>query len=185
MLPFCVFHHKISNLSQGLFAGLLLTGLAIAETQDPMQPRGGVFAPYAFEEPAPWKEGETLIPPFPKEENLIEVPMDPKSYRCLLDLESLSLGADQVTKYTAVIVSKSGARSIFYEGLRCDNGEYKTFAYGSNNTFQRVRDPTWKRAADAAGSVGQFRLVLRGTLCDDMRRPLSPQEMQDRLRHPR
>jgi len=152
-----------------------------AEVRDPMEPRGGTFMPPPLEEPAPWKEQAANLPPFPREEDLIEIPLERSEYRCLVDSRTLALGEDQVVRYTVVLASKMGARSIFFEGLRCGTGEYKTEAYGRDGIFQKAQAPLWRRLADMAGSLQRFRLELRTTLCDETGRPLLPADVVKHL----
>ena len=165
----------------------LWIGEALAEVHDPMEPRGGTFAPVPFEEPAPWKEQSMNLPPYPQEGNLVEFPMTAGDYRYLVDTQSLAVGTDRAVRYTVVVVSTSGARSVFHEALRCDTGEYETIAYGRGDSFQKMHDPAWHSSSDASVSsaMGRFRKGLGSTvLCDEASRPRTPAEMVKHLRYP-
>ncbi|CAK0745073.1 hypothetical protein CCP3SC1_140040 [Gammaproteobacteria bacterium] len=177
---------RLLELAFWLGCGSFCVGeFVFAGARDPMEPRGGTFVPPPIEEPAPWKEQTTDLPPFPQDEDLVELPLDRSDYRCLIDSRTLIVGKDQAVRYTAVLVSASGARSIFFEALRCDNGEYKTEAYGRSGSFQKASAPLWRRIDDiSTGSSRQFRLELRATLCDETHRPLTPTDMMKRLKYP-
>jgi hypothetical protein len=106
-----------------------------------------VATPENLEDPEPWKEGKAELPPFPEEENLIEFEVnDPSSsFRYFLDKSALSVGQDGVVRYILVITSKTGARNVFFEGMRCDANEYKTYAFGGGKgKLQPLRKPEWK-----------------------------------------
>ncbi len=161
-------------------------GAAMAEVLDPMQPRGGTYAPRPFEEPTPWKEQELGVPPFPVEGGLVRLPLEATDYQYFVDTQSLAVGADRAVRYTVVVASTGHARSVFHEALRCDTGEYKTIAYGRSDTFQKVRDPVWRSNSDAVGSssaMGRFRKEVRSTLCSESYQPLAPTEMIRRLQY--
>jgi hypothetical protein len=79
----------------------------------------------------PWKEMAASLPAYPKDENL--VPFNVSSAtpnRFMIDTASLSVGSDQVVRYTIVIESPRGARTVNFEGMRCDPAEYKIYAFG-------------------------------------------------------
>lgn len=87
------------------------------------------------------------LPPYPQDDNLQAVPIFARDtgFEYFVDLKSLSVDSDGVTRYTMVVKSPSGASNVFYEGVRCDAGEYKTYAYGSTaRTFQPLRKSEWQ-----------------------------------------
>ena len=95
-----------------------------------------------------WAEQATQLPPYPQQGNLLEFNVDrPGSrFRYYIDQTALSVGEDDnVIRYTLVIESDRGSRNIYYEGMRCDQREYKSYAYGGrNNTFTPIKTPDWK-----------------------------------------
>jgi hypothetical protein len=67
-----------------------------------------------------FKEDELKLPAFPDDAALIEFrPRGHSKNRFYVDRNSVSLGADWVVRYTAVIKSPSGVANVSYEGLRC------------------------------------------------------------------
>lgn len=116
-----------------------------------------------------WVEQNLKLPAYPQDETLLEFDVDrPDSrFRYFLDVSSLSIGKDDgIIRYTLVIESNQGSRNVFFEGMRCDSWDYKSYAYGGrDNTFKVVRVPTWKRVSNT-GAV-KFRYDLMNTyLCD-------------------
>ena len=61
-----------------------------------------------------WKEAESKLPPFPRDENLVDLRLDyPGSrFSYFLDSDSLKPGDDGVVRYTLVIRSTSGASNV-------------------------------------------------------------------------
>lgn len=103
-----------------MLAGCKTTGkeMAAEETEwiDP-------FAPKTF------KEAEAELPPLPKDADLIvfSVPST-GALQFAVDGKSVTVGQDNVVRYTVVISSQSGARNVTYEGIRCDVFERKLYA---------------------------------------------------------
>lgn len=96
-------------------------------------------------DPEDWKEGKVEIPPYPKNTDLVEFQVDKpsSSFHYYIDSKSLSIGEDGVIRYSLVIESKTGAKNISFEGMRCDEHEYNVYAYGSQGKFREVRNPKW------------------------------------------
>lgn len=100
------------------------------------------------EEIAEPEEEKLAIPPYPREENLIEVDVGRYGYpyRVFVDAASLSVGKDRVVRYTTVLRSPSGVDNVSYEGIRCPRSQFKRYAYGSGGEFYpATRTDEWKR----------------------------------------
>jgi len=93
-----------------------------------------------------WKEQGLVMPPYPQEDNLIEVDIERYDYpyRVFVDSGSLSVGEDRVVRYTVVLRSKSGVDNVSFEGVRCTSHQYKRYAYGSAGKFHAVPGAEWK-----------------------------------------
>lgn len=79
----------------------------------------------------PWEELVASLPAYPKNENLAAfIVSSATSNRFMIDTASISVGSDQVVRYTIVIESPRGARTINFEGMRCDPAEYKIYGFG-------------------------------------------------------
>jgi hypothetical protein len=72
-----------------------------------------------------------------------------------VDTASISVGKDRVVRYTVVIEATGGARNVSFEGLRCESGERRLYAYGHP-------DGTWSkaRARNAGWETIKFRSLL-------------------------
>lgn len=140
----------------------------------------------SFIESEPWKEGKAALPSYPREEDLLQVSVDDadagRTY--YLDAKSLSVGADGVTRYTVVIVSRTGAKNVLFEGIRCDTREYKTYAYGAlDNTLRALPEARWAPISGRGATV--YRQQFYGYyLCSPQRSPWNPEQVIQRVKHP-
>jgi len=114
-----------------------------------------------------WKESEVILPPYPDDRNLLPVPMNVNdTLKIYVDSKSISRGKDLVARFSLVVESPSGARSVFYDGLRCETRQYKTYAIGTaNHRFEPISDPQWRTIPRA--EINAFRDNLyRHYVCD-------------------
>lgn len=154
---------RLAAAAAALLFGLALYeggGKAAARQRGMPEDIGGVPVEKEF------KEDVLNLPAYPDDAALIE--FRPRGYsknRFYVDRNSVSLGADWVVRYTAVIKSPSGVANISYEGLRCKTSEYKVYAYGTRNgTWTNAREPKWQ---DVGSTTANFRYSLRvDYLCD-------------------
>jgi len=90
----------------------------------------------------PFKEDAVTFPAPPVDRDA--VPFDvaggrnESPLRFAIDPKSVSIGKDNVVRYTVLITSKTGARNVNYEGLRCDTAERRIYATLRNDTNQWV-----------------------------------------------
>lgn len=87
---------------------------------------------YDFDENAKtWQEIQAQLPPYPRAANLVEFTVSAAtSNRFYIDYDSLNVGEDGVVRYTVLIRSPSGAETVSFEGMRCETGERKLYAFG-------------------------------------------------------
>ncbi len=101
-----------------------------------------------FVEAPEWKEIGIKLPAYPKDGDLMDLHLDSPGNRLkyFMDEKSIAVSKqDYVVRYTMVIESARGTRNIFYEGIRCNVEEYKTYAFGSGKQKLRPsRKPEWK-----------------------------------------
>lgn len=119
---------------------------------------------HEFDQDKPWVEVAAQLPPYPKAENLIEFNVSSATRnRHFIDKESISVGADNVVRYTVVIEAAGGARNVSFEGLRCESGERRLYAYGH-------ADGTWSKAREAGWENIKLRSLLsyRKTLFEEL-----------------
>lgn len=93
-----------------------------------------------------WKESAITIPAYPRDANLLPIDVSSatsNSFR--IDTASLSVGKDDVVRYTVVIESPRGARTVNYEGLHCETSEFKIYAFGQpDGTWNENKYPSWE-----------------------------------------
>ena len=108
-----------------------------------------------------FKEAESKLPPLPKDEDLLQFEADAASpYRFFIDTHSLSIGTDGVVRYTLVVKTPGGATNISYEGMRCDLGQIKIYAYARGRVaWVRTRHPEWQEFRSQPS--GRYRRVLK------------------------
>jgi hypothetical protein len=89
-----------------------------------------------------WKEKSVTLPPWPKDSDLVEFHVEDSSpqFRQYIDGRHLSVGSDEVVRYTLVVQSRGGARNVSFEGLRCTpQGTFKIYAYGVDGRFEKTK----------------------------------------------
>lgn len=115
-----------------------------------------------------WQEQEIQIPAYPKDnDSWLPLAINSSAFRYYIDEKSLSVGdRDSVARYALIIESKQGARNVFYEGMRCDTREYKTYAHGTNDgPFYRMKSPVWRHVPPSGN--GRYRADLyQSFLCN-------------------
>jgi hypothetical protein len=131
-----------------------------------------------------WRESDVSLPMYPADDDLVDVPLSATdTFRFYIDRRSLSRGEDRVVRLTAVIQSPRGARSIFYDGIRCDTREYKTYAVGSSESRWRPnRDAQWQ-IIDARGLHGFRYQLYRYYVCDATNNPRAPAAILTAVAH--
>ena len=94
-----------------------------------------------------WQEQDLVIPPYPQEDGLVKIDIDRYDYPYTLfvDSNSVSVGDDDIIRYTAVLRSKSGVDNISFEGILCNRHQYKRYAYGNAGQFYPVPNSDWRR----------------------------------------
>ena len=99
-----------------------------------------------FEQDKPWVETAAQLPPYPKAENLIPFNVSSATRNhYFVDAASISVGADKVVRYTVVIDAAGGARNVSFEGMRCENGERRLYAYGHpDGSWSKARNSSWE-----------------------------------------
>lgn len=101
---------------------------------------------FEFDRDKPWSEIAVQLPPYPKPENLIPFSVSSATRnKHFIDAPSISVGEDQVVRYTVVVEAAGGARNVSFEGLRCESGEQRMYAYGHpEGTWSKARDANWE-----------------------------------------
>lgn len=167
-----------------IFFGRLLLSLALFAAIYPLHAKRDQYGTgpeyFDFDESKveKWKESEVILPAYPKDENLLAIPLlATDTLKIYVDRVSLSRGADRVARFSLVVESPSGARSVFYDGLRCETREYKTYAIGSpEHVFTPVKDAAWRRIPQPAMNAFRYHLY-RHYICDAHASARTPEEL--------
>ena len=170
-----------------LAACLLLAPLA-ATAQVPKESDPGIeqdMRGLNFPDRIEWEEGAVDLPAYPDDDDLVQLRVDnPRtSIEVFIDLASVTVGDDGVTRYTAVVTSPRGARNIIFEGLRCSDGTYRTYAFGDGRgAFGPLQQGEWRTVRGESGAYAYRRVLGQGVLCDQYRAARSPKEVEHQLR---
>ena len=99
---------------------------------------------------------------------MVELDLGPTARnRFFVDEASLSVGADRVVRYVAIILSPSGAKNVSFEGLRCDTYERRYYAFGrEDGSWSKARGNEWRRLrTDTVNGYAQT--LAREFFCPD------------------
>lgn len=140
---------------------------------------------YDASQDKPWQENAPSIPVFPQDRYLLPVSLSQAySFKVFVDEKSVTLLEDRVLRFSLVVESKSGARSIFYDGFRCETDEYKTYAVGSAvSTLQAVKKPSWQRIPNI-GSQGFRQELVKLYVCKPESQARAPTEFIQSIKYP-
>lgn len=164
------------RLWSAVILALLTNASAVMARDDADNPnRPDDLTPAEIAEPEeaekPWQEQQEALPIFPRAQDLIPVRADTgaEGYNYYIDVNSVSLSADEVLHYTMVIQSPAGASNIVYEGIRCATQEIKTVAYGTRGgRFARMVDPKWIYVLIRnQGPLGYRTTLVERYVCDE------------------
>lgn len=113
------------------------------------------------------EEGPLVLPAPPKPEDLLRYTVGAgTSMTFAIDTKSVSVGDDQIVRFSSVITSASGAINVSYEGIRCKTSERKLFATGrSDGRWNALPDAEWRRISSAGPNSYQATL-FREFFCD-------------------
>ncbi|WP_370454668.1 CNP1-like family protein [Herbaspirillum sp. SJZ099] len=106
------------------------------------------------DEEKPWQEIAVQLPPTPQEQNLAEFYLSPNAtMKAYVDLKSVSVGTDNVVRYTVVTKTEGGAVNVIYEGMRCETWEKKSYAFGHpDGKWSRSRRDKWQPIKDVGAN---------------------------------
>jgi hypothetical protein len=99
-----------------------------------------------FDEEKPWKEIEAQLPAYPKlEEALPFFVSAATDNQFFIDPKSISVGSDDVVRYTLIAKSPSGVLNVSFEGMRCRGHEKKSYAFGrADGAWSRNKYAKWE-----------------------------------------
>lgn len=161
------------------------TSTARDDADNPRKPDDLTPAEIAEPEESDTSRRDELIalPSFPRAEDLLPIRGDAADpdYNYYIDVNSVSLGADDVLRYTVIIQSSRGAGNIVYEGIRCATSEVKTLAYATKDgRFTRMPDAQWTYV-HAPGALGYRTTLVELYVCDEHGLSMDSDSVLERL----
>lgn len=128
----------------------------------PANPKDDSKFVYLLDRHAEWTENKVdTLPPLPSEQDLIPFEVSQNTpLHFAVDAKSLSVGTDGIIRYTIVITSPSGARNVNYEGIRCENYEWKLYAglNADHDGWDRTVANDWARIEN--GNLNAYHAAL-------------------------
>jgi hypothetical protein len=178
---------RVNDVLMLLPAALLMLAVNAVNAETPFVNDAEPDAPSSVREGRKWEEQAVRMPAWPQDADLIEIKVDGSDgrFRHYIDGKTLSIGEDDVVRYTLVTESGSGARNVSYEGLRCTpKGRFKVYAYGTGQDSSGRFTPTgiaenWRQIDQRAGDAFRYEL-WRHYLC--VPRLFKPRDRKDQLR---
>jgi hypothetical protein len=124
----------------------------------------GAFAQLATPD-VDWREAEAPTPPALNTDKLIELEMPRSSLRFGVDPASVSIGPDGIVRYVVVARSSTGTVNAFYEGIRCNTAEVKTYArHTPGSGWVKAQNADWKPLHEVSNSRHSL-LIARSGAC--------------------
>lgn len=102
-----------------------------------------------FDNEKPWVELQAQIPAYPKLENALPfIVSGATDNKFFIDPQSISVGEDDVVRYTLIVKSPEGVLNVTFEGISCRSREVKLYAFGkADGTWSRNRYAKWSPIA--------------------------------------
>ncbi len=165
---------------QSILLALCLIGAAPAGAGQEDSPE----IPGEFRPPAAWSEADFRLPPVPDAGDWVRLSARPGGGAMAMALvpDSIEVGTDGVVRYVLALESPSGARNVFFEGIRCDGGEWRSYAYLARGRWQSLGDTAWSALHDWGTDAYRY-LLYRNYFCRLEGEPLDPAEIRRRIRH--
>jgi len=126
-----------------VLTSMLVSGTAQAAHQLPQDNTNVPDAPK-------WVEAPTTSAPEFSMAHLLAIDMPPHlSLKISIDPDTLMVGGDGVVRYVVVMTGSSGVSNAFYEGIRCETREVKTYARrSSSGDWTMTTAPVWRGLED-------------------------------------
>ena len=92
------------------------------------------------------REDPVLLPQFPETENYLPFEVSATTpFAFFVDAKSISVGAGGVVRYSLIAKSADGGFNVSFEGMRCSDGQFRTYAFGrADKTWSGLRNSRWE-----------------------------------------
>lgn len=118
------------------------------------------------DDPRPLAEQIPAFPSYPQDGRLKPFFVSSASdNRFYIDPASLKISEDGIVYYTLVIASPSNARTISFEGIRCNSKEFRRYATGQAGQWVRSRISAWQ-PIEYKDLNRHHATLFRDVLCD-------------------
>ena len=128
---------------------------------DPLESGVDPFAPMVF------KEGATampLNPPNPSTTQPFYVSQQ-TIFKFAVDIDSILIGNDGVTRYIVILTSPNGNSQVQYEGIRCDSFQWRLYGTFEGGVWKENPLASWRAIQDNAPNRYQAALA-QGAFCN-------------------
>lgn len=162
---------------------MLVAAAALVALAAPAGAQWRDFDPAFDDDTKPWKEIEAKLPAYPGNENLLPFEGGGASpHRFYIDAKSVSLGEDEVVRYTLVVRTAGGATNVTFEGIRCTERQLKVYALGHvGGRWTRARNPRWNRIENRERN-NHHGVLVQDYVCAGDSRSRPPRSADDVLR---
>lgn len=138
------------------------------------------FALLVDDDRAEWREGEIPDPPALNTKAMVQVDMPSySSMKVGVDLDSLQISRpDGVVRYVTLLQGPDGSRSAYYQGLRCNSFETRTYAryrFADPAGWEKVSSE-WHDLRDARSRYANA--LAKAGLCENTAPPISVQSVK-------
>ncbi len=183
MIPLAGFNGSPTKRFAGILLGLLLSVVQSGQAQpnlDLKESEQGFLSSPDTELP---RSDPINFPHAPRDADLVR--LDPElidgPYEYFIDRASVSMGSDEVLRYTVVLESKTGVRNIFYEGIHCATSEFRTYAYAAKTgDFKPLASKAWRKLK-STGPYDYRRLLAERYICDQNGWALDEEQVRKRI----
>lgn len=126
---------------------LLLLLLSLPLFASPAALAGWGDFEFEFDNEKPWVELQARLPAYPKLDAALPFFVSSATdNKFFIDPPSISVGEDNVVRYTLIVKSPEGAVNITFEGIRCATEEKKIYAFGHpDGKWSRNRYAKWSQ----------------------------------------
>ena len=120
--------------------------------------------PYA---PMVFKEGTTVMPLNPPNKSTIQpfYVSQQTIFKFAVDIDSILIGNDGVTRYAIIITSPNGNNQVQYEGIRCDSFQWRLYGTFESGAWKENPLSSWNMIKDNTPNRYQAALA-QGAFCN-------------------
>ena len=168
-------------------AGMALVSLPLhaqSHEDSPMWGKPLFDNPDDIEDPEAWQEQLANLPPYPEEQDLVEINLPSRGARftTFIDSKNLLIGEkDYVVRYTVLIRSPRGVDNVIAEGILCATREYREYAVGTGDSFEPTPNRPWRMISSSGGPFAYRYALSEDWACRYDRNPYPKEVILKRI----